>query len=154
MCLQAFPGHRSTVSSLCFRYGTAEVYSGSFDRTVKVWNVEDKAFVDEAFGQQAEILTVDVLRKERALVVGRDRTMQLHKVIGCFFYLPCEHYWEPSSYGFYYSVFEVLLYDNRCLRRVVRSIVLLHRLLRAVVSSVIMSTCLVRIMEQLHFGAW
>ena len=35
MCLQAFTGHRNTISSLGFRHGTAELYSGSFDRSVK-----------------------------------------------------------------------------------------------------------------------
>lgn len=81
VCLQAFPGHRNTVSCLCFRHGTAELYSGSFDRSVKAWNVEDKAFVQDSFGHQDEILAIDALRKERALTVGRDRTMLLHKVI-------------------------------------------------------------------------
>jgi ribosomal RNA-processing protein 9 len=78
--VQAFPGHRNTVSCLCFRYGTSELYSGSFDRTVKVWNVEDKAFITENHGHQGEILAIDALRKERALTVGRDRTMLYHKV--------------------------------------------------------------------------
>ncbi|ESQ38055.1 hypothetical protein EUTSA_v10028589mg [Eutrema salsugineum] len=78
--VQAFPGHRDTVSCLCFRHGTAELYSGSYDRTVKVWNVEDNAFVQDNFGHQAEILAVDALRKERALSVARDRTMQLSKI--------------------------------------------------------------------------
>ena len=96
VCLQAFPGHRNTVSCLCFRHGTTELYSGSFDRSVKAWNVEDKAFVQDSFGHQDEILAIDALRKERALTVGRDRTMLLHKVID---------YWvETSSYGFCYSV--------------------------------------------------
>ena len=35
MCLRAFTGHRNTVFSLCFRHRTAELYSGSFDRSVK-----------------------------------------------------------------------------------------------------------------------
>ncbi|KAL0683132.1 hypothetical protein Bca4012_049980 [Brassica carinata] len=35
MCLQAFTGHKNTVFSLCFRHRTAELYSGSFDRSVK-----------------------------------------------------------------------------------------------------------------------
>ncbi|CAH8332786.1 unnamed protein product [Eruca vesicaria subsp. sativa] len=78
--VQAFPGHRNTVSCLCFRHGTSEVYSGSFDRSVKAWNVEDKAFVQDSFGHQDEILAIDALRKERALTVGRDRTMLLHKL--------------------------------------------------------------------------
>ncbi|WZZ44814.1 hypothetical protein YC2023_041073 [Brassica napus] len=31
----AFTGHRNTISSLLFRHTTAELYSGSFDRSVK-----------------------------------------------------------------------------------------------------------------------
>ncbi|CAA7046990.1 unnamed protein product [Microthlaspi erraticum] len=78
--VQAFPGHRSTVSCLCFRHGTSELYSGSFDRAIKVWNVEDNSFMQDNFGHQAEILAIDVLRKERVLSVARDRTMLLTKV--------------------------------------------------------------------------
>ncbi|KAJ0250198.1 WD40 repeat-containing protein [Hirschfeldia incana] len=78
--VQAFPGHRNTVSCLSFRQGTSELYSGSFDRSVKAWNVEDKAFVQDCFGHQDEILAIDALRKDRALTVGRDRTMLLHKM--------------------------------------------------------------------------
>ncbi|KAF8112181.1 hypothetical protein N665_0066s0055 [Sinapis alba] len=78
--VQAFPGHRNTVSCLCFRHGSTDLYSGSFDRSVKAWNVEDKAFVQDSFGHQGEVLAIDALRKERAISVGRDRTMQLHKM--------------------------------------------------------------------------
>ncbi|KAF3568600.1 hypothetical protein DY000_02013997 [Brassica cretica] len=78
--VQAFPGHRNTVSCLCFRNGSTELYSGSFDRSVKAWNVEDKAFVQDSFGHQDDVLAIDALRKERAISVGRDRTMQLHKM--------------------------------------------------------------------------
>ncbi|KAH0910386.1 hypothetical protein HID58_033707 [Brassica napus] len=78
--VQAFPGHRNTVSCLCFRHGSTELYSGSFDRSVKAWNVEDKAFVQDSFGHQDDVLAIDALRKERAISVGRDRTMQLHKM--------------------------------------------------------------------------
>ncbi|XP_047312307.1 U3 snoRNP-associated protein-like YAO [Impatiens glandulifera] len=78
--IQAFPGHRGPVSCLAFRYGTSELFSGSFDRTVKIWNVEDRAYINTLFGHQSEVLTIDCLRKERALTVGRDRTMHLFKV--------------------------------------------------------------------------
>lgn len=33
------------------------------------------------FGHQSEVLSIDCLRKERVLAVGRDRSMQLFKVI-------------------------------------------------------------------------
>ena len=84
---QAFPGHRNTVSYLCFRHGSTELYSGSFDRSVKAWNVEDKAFVQDSFGHQDDVLAIDALRKERAISVGRDRTMQLHKVKNSIFFI-------------------------------------------------------------------
>ncbi|KAF2293149.1 hypothetical protein GH714_037981 [Hevea brasiliensis] len=76
----AFPGHRGPVSCLTFRQGTSELFSGSFDRSIKIWNVEDRAYISTLFGHQSEVLTVDCLRKERVLATGRDRTMQLFKV--------------------------------------------------------------------------
>lgn len=78
--IQAFSGHRGLVSCLAFREGSSELFSGSFDRTVKIWNVEDRAYINTLFGHQSEVLTIDCLRKERALTVGRDRTMHLFKV--------------------------------------------------------------------------
>ncbi|GAB2275246.1 hypothetical protein Dimus_010006 [Dionaea muscipula] len=60
--------------------GTTELFSGSFDRSIRIWNAEDRAFIAPLFGHQSELLTIDCLRKERALTVGRDRTMQLYKV--------------------------------------------------------------------------
>ncbi|ESR62163.1 hypothetical protein CICLE_v10014949mg [Citrus x clementina] len=78
--IQAFPGHRGPVSCLTFRQGTSELFSGSFDRTVKIWNAEDRAYISTLFGHQSEVLTIDCLRKERVLTVGRDRSMQLWKV--------------------------------------------------------------------------
>ncbi|KAJ0017477.1 hypothetical protein Pint_11153 [Pistacia integerrima] len=78
--IQVFPGHRGPVSCLTFRQGTSELFSGSFDRTVKIWNAEDRAYINTLFGHQSEVLTIDCLRKERVLTVGRDRTMQLWKV--------------------------------------------------------------------------
>ncbi|KAF8408788.1 hypothetical protein HHK36_004857 [Tetracentron sinense] len=78
--IQAFPGHRGPVSCLTFRQGTSQLISGSFDRTIKLWNAEDRAYMDTLFGHQSEVLTIDCLRKERMLTVGRDRTMHLWKV--------------------------------------------------------------------------
>lgn len=78
--IQAFPGHRGPVSCLTFRQMSSELFSGSFDRTIKIWNAEDRAYINTLFGHQNEVLTIDSLRKERVLTVGRDRTMHLWKV--------------------------------------------------------------------------
>ncbi|GMI78593.1 YAOZHE [Hibiscus trionum] len=79
--LQAFSGHQKPVSCLSFRQGTTDLFSGSFDRTVKYWNMEDRAYIDTICGHESEVLTLDCLRKERVLTVGRDRCMMLFKVL-------------------------------------------------------------------------
>ena len=50
--------------------------------------MEDRAYINSLFGHQSEILTIDCLRKERVLTVGRDRSMQLFKVgwSSCFLF--------------------------------------------------------------------
>ncbi|KAL8249937.1 hypothetical protein R6Q59_006805 [Mikania micrantha] len=78
--IQAFPGHKGPVSCLAFRQGSSELFSGSYDRTIKIWNAEDRSYITTLFGHQSDVLTIDCLRKERVLTVGRDRTMHLWKV--------------------------------------------------------------------------
>jgi len=78
--LQAFTGHCGIVSSLCFREGTAELFSGSYDGTLSIWNAEHRTYIESCFGHQSELLSIDALGRERVLSVGRDRTMQLYKV--------------------------------------------------------------------------
>lgn len=39
-------GHRSNVTGLVFRKDTHTLYSASEDRSVKVWNLDDMAYVE------------------------------------------------------------------------------------------------------------
>lgn len=55
--------------------------SASFDRTIKLWSVEDRSYMDTLFGHQSEVLTIDCLRQERVLSAGRDRTVRIWKVV-------------------------------------------------------------------------
>lgn len=112
MVLQAFPGHKGPVSCLAFRQGTSELFSGSFDRSVKIWNVEDRAYINTLFGHQSEVLSVDCLRKERVLTVGRDRTAHLFKVTtrlwskGVFFFI------KKKIYSFFlFWLLRILFYQ-------------------------------------------
>lgn len=77
---QAFKGHKGPVSCLTFRQGTSELFSGSYDRNIKLWNADDRAYIHTLYGHQSDVLSIDCLRKERLLTVGRDRTMHLWKV--------------------------------------------------------------------------
>ena len=66
-----------------FQPGTSQLFSGSFDRTMKLWDVEDRSHINNLFGHQSEVLTIDCLGKlddERLLTVGRDRTLRMWKV--------------------------------------------------------------------------
>ena len=78
--LRAFPGHKDAITCLTFREGTHQLYSGSLDRSIKLWSLEDMAYVDTLFGHQAEVLAIDALRAERALSCGADRTCRVWKI--------------------------------------------------------------------------
>lgn len=74
--------HRDAITGLAFRRGTNQLYSCSKDRTVKVWSLDEMAYVETLFGHQDEIVDVDALAQERCVSVGaRDRTARLWKVM-------------------------------------------------------------------------
>ena len=52
---QGFSHHRDIVTGLAFRDDTHVLYSGSFDRTVKIWSLDDRAYVDTLYGHQSEV---------------------------------------------------------------------------------------------------
>lgn len=44
--VKTFKGHRDNVSALVFRKGTHELYSAAKDRSVKIWSVDELAYVE------------------------------------------------------------------------------------------------------------
>lgn len=62
------------------RDGTHTLASCSADRTVKLWSLADRAYMDTLYGHQAEVLAVDFLRAERLLTAGHDHTARLWKI--------------------------------------------------------------------------
>ncbi len=66
---------------LAFRQGGLDLYSGSGDGTVKVWNVSERAYVETLFGHQSGVVSVDCLAGERPLTAGGfDRSVRIFKV--------------------------------------------------------------------------
>ena len=79
--IRAFTQHRDAVTGLAFRRGTNQLFSCSKDRTVKVWSLDELAYVETLFGHQDEIVDIDALGQERCVSVGaRDRTARYWKV--------------------------------------------------------------------------
>ena len=47
--------HRDIITGLAFRENSHELLTCSFDRTVKLWSLDEMAYVDTLFGHQAEV---------------------------------------------------------------------------------------------------
>ncbi|KAL2109442.1 hypothetical protein VUR80DRAFT_2461 [Thermomyces stellatus] len=79
--IRFFNHHRDAVTGVAFRRGTNQLYSCSKDRTVKVWSLDEMAYVETLFGHQDDVVDIDALAQERCVSVGaRDRTARLWKV--------------------------------------------------------------------------
>lgn len=74
-------GHRDSVTALSFRDGSHDLFSGSADRTVKTWNVDDFALMQTLYGHASEITGLDSLAKERCISCSRDKTARVWKVV-------------------------------------------------------------------------
>lgn len=80
--LKFFSQHRDSITSLAFRRGTNQLFSASKDRTIKIWSLDELAYVETLFGHQDEVVGVDALAAEKCVTVGaRDRTARLWKVV-------------------------------------------------------------------------
>jgi len=78
--VQDFPGHKGPVTGLTFQSGTNQLFSCSDDRSIKIWSLDDRAYIETLFGHTAQVTAVDCLRKERVVSVGSDRTCRIWKV--------------------------------------------------------------------------
>ncbi|KAF9003437.1 WD40-repeat-containing domain protein [Cyathus striatus] len=75
--------HKDTISALAFRKSTNQLYTGSFDRTLKVYDLTPSVmgYVETLFGHQDHVLGIDALRGETCVSVGaRDKTARFWKI--------------------------------------------------------------------------
>ncbi|KAJ7743941.1 WD40-repeat-containing domain protein [Mycena maculata] len=76
-------GHKDLVSALAFRKGTYQLYTGSHDRTLKVYDLSPAVlgYVETLFGHQDHVRALDALRGETCVSVGgRDKTARYWKI--------------------------------------------------------------------------
>jgi ribosomal RNA-processing protein 9 len=82
--LKIFTHHRDAVTSLAFRGKTNQLFSASKDRTIKIWSLDELAYVETLFGHQDEVVDVSAVggKEERCVSVGaRDRSARVWKVV-------------------------------------------------------------------------
>ena len=53
--LRSFRGHKDAVTCLGFQVGGSTLFTGSLDRTLKLWNVKDMGFMDTLYGHQCAV---------------------------------------------------------------------------------------------------
>ncbi|KAI0654177.1 WD40-repeat-containing domain protein [Cubamyces menziesii] len=85
--VKGFGGHRDCISALAFRKAQpslqtpTQLYSGSYDRTLKLFDLSTMGYVETLFGHQDPVLSIDTLRAETAVSAGgRDKTVRFWKV--------------------------------------------------------------------------
>jgi ribosomal RNA-processing protein 9 len=70
--------------ALAFRKGTNQLYTASFDRTIKLFDLSDSVmgYVETLFGHQDAIVCLDTLRAETVVSAGsRDKTVRFWKIV-------------------------------------------------------------------------
>ncbi|PCH37592.1 Rnu3ip2 protein [Wolfiporia cocos MD-104 SS10] len=85
--VKSFGGHRDAISALAFRKAppsastSTQLYSGSFDRSLKLFDLTSMGYIETLFGHQAPVLSLDTLRGETAVSTGgRDKTVRYWKI--------------------------------------------------------------------------
>lgn len=67
---------------MAFRKGANQLYSASHDRTIKLWNIDERAYIETLFGHQDQITDIDTLGRERCVSTGgRDKTARVWKIV-------------------------------------------------------------------------
>ncbi|KAH7077347.1 WD40-repeat-containing domain protein [Paraphoma chrysanthemicola] len=80
-----FTRHRDAVTSLSFRRGTEQLFSGGADRAVIVWSAPESAYIETLVGHQDTVVGVAgglEVNQETCVSVGaRDRSARLWRVV-------------------------------------------------------------------------
>jgi len=72
--ITSFHGHKGPVTCLAFRTQSNQLFSGSDDRCIRHYNLDEMTYVETLYGHQAGVSAIDCHKGERPISVGRDRT--------------------------------------------------------------------------------
>jgi ribosomal RNA-processing protein 9 len=80
-----FTRHRDAITSLSFRRGTEQLFSGGADRAVIVWSAPENAYIETLVGHQDTVVGIAgglEVNQETCISVGaRDRSARLWRVV-------------------------------------------------------------------------
>mmetsp|Transcript_17567 Transcript_17567/g.33314 ORF Transcript_17567/g.33314 Transcript_17567/m.33314 type:complete len:547 (-) Transcript_17567:3108-4748(-) len=77
-----FEGHKGPVTALAFRSQSLQLFSGSNDRCIRHYNLNEMAYVETLYGHQAAVTGISChgIRHEMPYSVARDRTARAWKL--------------------------------------------------------------------------
>ena len=78
--VKTFSGHKGPITSLSFRTKSLQLFSGSEDRCIRHYNLNEMMYLETLYGHQFGVTGVDCHLKERPVSVGRDRTGRIWKI--------------------------------------------------------------------------
>lgn len=84
--IKIFQGHRGSVAGVAFHPGGQLLFSASNDRSVKVWSVPERAYMETLFGHTENITDLDTFmnmtdNKERCITAGgADKSIRVWKI--------------------------------------------------------------------------
>lgn len=78
--VKTFTGHKSGITCLAFQTQSLQLFSGSEDRCIRHYNLEEMMYLETLYGHQFGVTGMDCHRKERPISVSRDRTARAWKL--------------------------------------------------------------------------
>mmetsp|Transcript_20914 Transcript_20914/g.23377 ORF Transcript_20914/g.23377 Transcript_20914/m.23377 type:complete len:537 (+) Transcript_20914:116-1726(+) len=78
--VKTFTGHKGPVTCLSFQTQSLQLFSGSEDRCIRHYNLNEMMYIETLYGHQFGVMGVDCHLKERPVSVGRDRTARVWKI--------------------------------------------------------------------------
>jgi ribosomal RNA-processing protein 9 len=78
--VKTFTGHKGPVTCLAFRSKSLQLFSGSDDRCIRHYSLDEMMYLETLYGHQFGVTGIDCHRRERPVSVGRDRTARSWKL--------------------------------------------------------------------------
>ena len=78
--IQTFLGHRDSITGVCFDKENDQFYTVSNDRSLKVWNLREMAYMDTHYGHHSDISAIDSYSKDRVISCSKDDQVIFWKI--------------------------------------------------------------------------
>lgn len=79
-CVDKFRGHRGPITGVVIDPTSQQAYTCSHDKSIKIWNLTTRSYVDSLFGHTEGATCMDMAVKDRLISGGNDKTQRVWKL--------------------------------------------------------------------------